>query len=71
MAQKRLTPEQARAFLADPENFWSDDELCLMCGIENEWDTVEYNGRIFCGERCCNKYGRILGIAQQRDAVEA
>lgn len=65
----KLTPEQARAYLADPDNFHSDDEqLCLMCGVERDWDDVEYNGRMFCGGRCRSQYARILRIADQAEA---
>lgn len=67
----KWTPEQARAYLADPDNFFSDDELCLMCGIERDWDDIECNGRMFCSGRCKSKYTRILRIADPAEAARA
>lgn len=64
----KLTPEQARAYLADPDAFFPDDELCLVCGAERDWDDVEYNGRMFCGARCRTLYARILRLADQAEA---
>lgn len=62
---KKMTPEQARAYLADSSNFWPNDELCYTCGNEYGFgNEVEYKGIIFCGEKCQEGYARIVRIAR-------
>ncbi|AGW94638.1 hypothetical protein N234_31810 [Ralstonia pickettii DTP0602] len=68
---KKLTPEDARAYLADSSNFWPNDELCYTCGNEYGFGCeVEYKGIIFCSERCYNGYVRIARVAAMSTSKE-
>ncbi|WP_050453448.1 hypothetical protein [Candidatus Burkholderia verschuerenii] len=44
----KLKPKRVREYLWNPNNFYSDDDLYLMCGVERGYDDVEYDGRMFC-----------------------
>ena len=66
---KKITPEEARAYLADSSNFYPDDELCYICGIEYDWSSVECDGHVFCTSRCCNQYVRIAKRAATDAAI--
>ena len=61
---KNMTPEAARAYLADADNFWPNDELCYVCGDEYDSLAIEYSGKIFCRARCCRKYTRVAVLAR-------
>lgn len=60
-----MTPAQACAYLADPDNFWPDDECCYVCGELYDSLSVECDGHVFCREKCCNDYIRIARIAKE------
>lgn len=59
------TPVAARAFLADTANFWDNEELCYVCGESYDSLSTEYRGKIFCADRCCNSYARIVRLANK------
>ena len=61
---KKMTPEQARAYLADDSNFWPNDELCYVCGEPFDSLSVEYEGKIFCRSKCCRDYTRVAVAAR-------
>jgi hypothetical protein len=63
MPFKLRTPAAARAYLADPANFWDNEELCYVCGESFDSLNVECGGKIFCTERCCDAYLRIERLA--------
>jgi hypothetical protein len=63
MSTPKITPESARAYLADASNFWPNDELCYVCGDEFDSLAVEADGKIFCRNKCCRGYLRIAAIA--------
>jgi hypothetical protein len=65
MPSKIRSPGAAREYLADPANFWDNEELCYVCGESFDSLSTEYHGRIFCTERCCNSYARIERIADR------
>lgn len=55
-----MTPQEARSYLADNGNFWPNDELCYLCGDGHDSLATEYLGKIFCTEKCCNRYMKIV-----------
>jgi hypothetical protein len=64
-SRTQMTPEQARAYLADPSNFWDNDELCYICGeLWGASNEVEYNGLLFCANKCFRAYRDIEKIAE-------
>jgi hypothetical protein len=62
--RKALSPEDARAYLADPANFFGDDESCYVCGNSRDWDAIESGGRMFCRAQCCNRFDRLVRRAK-------
>lgn len=65
MPSNLRTPAAARAYLADPANFWDNEEFCYVCGESFDSLNVECDGKIFCTERCCNSYARIAHLAEK------
>lgn len=65
MPSNLRTPAAARAYLADPANFWDYEELCYVCGESFDSLNVEYGGKLFCTERCCEAYLRIERLADK------
>jgi hypothetical protein len=62
--RKTMTPEAASAYLADDSNFWPNDELCYVCGDLYDSLSVEYRGKIFCRDKCCRDYMRVVSAAR-------
>jgi hypothetical protein len=63
--QTRITPQEARSYLADPSNFWDNDELCYVCGeLWGAANEVEYNGILFCQKRCFRAYREVEKLAE-------
>jgi hypothetical protein len=63
--RKPLSPEDTRAYLADPANFFGDDEACYFYGTSYDWDALESGGHMFCRAKCCNSFNRLLRRAKR------
>lgn len=70
-SRTRMTSEQARAYLADPSNFWDNEELCYVCGeLWGAANEVEYNGILFCARKCFRAYRDIEKTAESDTASQ-